>query len=97
MYSCTEMLSSTQKSILNKNKFPILNFSAEKLRLQEQLFRMRSTRKESHIRRQQLLSQAKSLQARASKYKEKVRVKLISIIYFRGVLNSQCSGIGYNL
>ena len=52
----------------------ILNFSAEKLRLQEQLFRMRSTRKESHLRRQKLLTQAKQLQARAAKYKEKVRV-----------------------
>ena len=60
-------------------KFSILNFSAEKLRLQEQLFRMRSTRKESHLRRQQLLAQAKQLQARAAKYKEKVRVILILI------------------
>lgn len=70
------------------------NGKAEKLRLQEQLFRMRSTRKESHIRRQQLLSQAKSLQARASKYKEKVRVQLINLSYFRGALNIQCSEIG---
>ena len=61
-----------------KWKFLILNFSAEKLRLQEQLFRMRSTRKESHLRRQKLLTQAKQLQARAAKYKEKVR--LISFI-----------------
>ena len=35
---------------------------------------MRSTRKESHLRRQKLLTQAKQLQARAAKYKEKVRV-----------------------
>ena len=46
--------------------------SAEKLRLQETLFRMRSIRKEAQIRREQLLSQAKVLQARATKYKEKV-------------------------
>ena len=49
-------------------------FAAERLRLQEQLFRMRSVRKESQMRREYLLSQAKVLQARATKYKEKVRI-----------------------
>ena len=74
-----------------KWKFLILNFSAEKLRLQEQLFRMRSTRKESHLRRQKLLTQAKQLQARAAKYKEKVRlisfIKKIIKLYFAHIHN----------
>ncbi len=48
-------------------------FSAEKLRLQEELFRLRSHRKENESRREHLLNKARVLQARASKFKAKVR------------------------
>ena len=47
--------------------------SAEKLRLQEELFRLRSFRKDNETRREHLLNKAKVLQARASKFKAKVR------------------------
>jgi len=40
---------------------PVL-FSAEKLRLQEELFRLRSHRKENESRREHLLNKAKVLQ-----------------------------------
>lgn len=46
----------------------------EKLRLQETLFRMRSTKRDAKMRRDQLLSQAKMLQNRAARYKEKLAV-----------------------
>ena len=48
-------------------------FAAEKLRVQEDLFRLRAMRKEGEMRREHLLNKAKMLQARATKHKEKVR------------------------
>ena len=49
-----------------------LSFSAEKLRLQEELFRMRSHRKDGEARKEHLLNRAKILQARAQSHKQKV-------------------------
>ena len=49
-----------------------LSFSAEKLRLQEELFRMRSHRKDGEARKEHLLNRAKILQARATSHKQKV-------------------------
>ena len=50
-----------------------LSFSAEKLRLQEELFRMRSHRKDGEARKEHLLNRAKILQARAQSHKQKVK------------------------
>ena len=50
-----------------------MSFSAEKLRLQEELFRLRSYRKDGEARKEHLLNRAKLLQARASSHKEKVK------------------------
>ena len=49
-----------------------LSFSAEKLRLQEELFRLRSYRKDGEARKEHLLNRAKLLQARAASHKQKV-------------------------
>ena len=52
---------------------PCLHLSAaEKLRAQEDLFRLRAMRKEGEQRREHLLDKAKQLQERANKHKAKV-------------------------
>ena len=45
---------------------------AEKLRLQEDLFRLRSQRREAEVKRDHLVNKAKVLQARATRHKAKV-------------------------
>ncbi len=58
--------------------FVILNVNllfmrlAEKLKVQEDLFRARSMRREGELRREYLLNKAKILQARATKHKARV-------------------------
>jgi hypothetical protein len=49
-----------------------MSFSAEKLRLQEELFKLKSQRKDHESRKMHLLNKAKVLQSRATKFKTKV-------------------------
>ena len=46
--------------------------SAEKLKLQEELFRLRSHRKDGEAKKEHLLNRAKILQSRAASHKAKV-------------------------
>jgi hypothetical protein len=50
-------------------------FAAEKIRVQEDLLRLRSMRREGETRREHLLNSAKLLQARANTHKAKVSKK----------------------
>ena len=50
--------------------------TAEKLRLQEELFRLKSIRKDSEAKKEHLLNRAKVLQARAMQHKAKVKLYL---------------------
>ncbi len=52
--------------------FSLMSFSAEKLRLQEELFKLKSQRKDHESRKMHLLNKAKVLQSRATKFKTKV-------------------------
>ena len=55
------------------------SFLAEKLRLQEELFRMRSHRKDGEARKEHLLNRAKILQARAQSHKQKVNYFFLNL------------------
>lgn len=53
---------------------------AEKLRLQEELFKLRSFRRDHEARKEHLLNKAKVLQNRASKFRAKVIIIIHSLI-----------------
>lgn len=50
-----------------------LNFLAEKDRLKDELYRLRNARRDFEARKELLINKAKLFQARAAKFKEKVK------------------------
>jgi len=62
---------------MSKSSFSLLTaaieFPAEKLRVQEDLFKARAMRREAEMQREQFLNKAKVLHGRATRYKAKVR------------------------
>jgi len=57
----------------------LFEFSAKKLRMQEDLFRTRAMRREGEMRREYLLNKAKVLQGRAARHKTKVKNIVLKI------------------